>query len=51
MVGQLTWLGCLVAPLATECTRQLDVPTMRAGAQLQRVPRLTMLENGGIKKG
>ncbi len=37
MVGQLAWLGCLVACLATECTRQLDVPTMRTGARLERV--------------
>ncbi len=34
MVGQLTWLACLMALLAIECTRQLDVPTMRTGARL-----------------
>ncbi len=37
MVEQLGRLRCLVALLATECLRRLDVSTMRAGAQLQRM--------------
>ncbi len=34
MVEQLGRLRCLVAALATECMRRLDVSTMRAGARL-----------------
>ncbi len=35
MVEQLGRLRCLVALLATECMRRLDVSTMRVEAQLR----------------
>ncbi len=36
MTGQVTWLECWMAHFAIECTRQLDVPVMRAEAQLKK---------------